>query len=115
MGNVKNADKPRPTDAAAERRYEELEAIYRTAPVGLGLVDCDLRYLRVNDRLAGFIGKPREEILGRTLPDVIPEAAAQIEPIYRRVIETGEPAVDLEISAATDARPGATRHWLASY
>ena len=85
MSNVKDTDKPGPTDSAAERRYEELEAIYRSAPVGLGLVDRDLRYVRVNDRLAEFIGRPREEIIGRSLGEVVPGAVDKIEPIYRRV------------------------------
>jgi PAS domain S-box-containing protein len=115
MGKATKIDSSQSNDAAASRRYEELEAIYRTAPVGLGLVDRHLRYLRVNDRLAEFIGKPREEILGRTLPDVIPEATAKVEPIYRRVIETGEPILDVEISATTEAQPGIERHWLVSY
>jgi PAS domain S-box-containing protein len=115
MGNVKDTDKPQPNDAATKRRYEELEAIYRTAPVGLGLVDRDLRYLRVNDRLAEFIGKPLEDIVGRTLGEVVPEGAKKVEPIYRRVLETGEPALELEVSAATDAQSGAERHWLVSY
>jgi PAS domain S-box-containing protein len=115
MGNQKDTDKPQPNDAATERRYHELEAIYRTAPVGLGLVDRDLRYLRVNDRLAEFLGKPPEDIVGRTLAEVAPEGAKKVEPIYRRVFETREPALELEVLAATEAHAGAERHWLVSY
>ena len=67
---MNNTDVSLPTDAAARRRYEELETICRTAPIGLELVDRDLRCLRVNDRLAEFIGEPRQEILARTLHEV---------------------------------------------
>ena len=70
MGKVKNTDVPQQTDAAARRRYEELETIRRTALIGLEVVDRDLRYLRVNDRLAEFIGEPRQEILARTLHEI---------------------------------------------
>jgi PAS domain S-box-containing protein len=115
MGNVKDTDDLQLNESAAQRRYEELEAIYRTAPVGLGLVDRELRYLRVNDRLVEFIGRPPEDIVGRTLGEVVPEGAKKVEPIYRRVIETGEPILDVEISATTEAQPGIERHWLVSY
>jgi PAS domain S-box-containing protein len=38
-----------------------------------------------------------------------------IEPIYRQVIESGEPILDLEVSGSTSAQPGENRCWLASY
>jgi PAS domain S-box-containing protein len=75
----------------------------------------ELRYLRVNDRLPEFIGKPRDEILGRTLHEVVPDIAPTVVPVYRRVIETGEPVLDLELSGKTAANPGVERHWLVSY
>lgn len=115
MNEVNDTDNVELDDSVAKRRYEELEAIYRTAPVGLGLVDHDLRYLRVNDRLATFLGKPREEIIGRTLREVAPDGATKVEPVYRQIIETSEPVLDLEVSATTAARPNVERHWLVSY
>jgi PAS domain S-box-containing protein len=97
----------------AEQR--ELEALYRTSPLGLGLVDGDLRYVRVNQRLAEFAGMSAEDMLGRTTREVVPEIAPKTEPIYRRVLETGQPVLDVEISGPTRAEPGRERRWLASY
>ena len=53
----------------------ELEHIYQTAPVGLCLLDRDLRYLRINKRLAEMHGKPRLEHIGCTIREVLPALA----------------------------------------
>jgi signal transduction histidine kinase/ActR/RegA family two-component response regulator len=47
--------------------------------------------------------------------ETMPEIADIIEPIYRRVIETGEPVLNIELSGATAAQPGVVRHFIASY
>ena len=36
----------------ANEQLQELERFYATAPIGLGFLDTDLRYVRVNERLA---------------------------------------------------------------
>jgi PAS domain-containing protein len=55
----------------ADDRCAELEMIYRTAPVGLALLDRDLRFIRINDRLAAINGRPASEHIGRRLRDAI--------------------------------------------
>ena len=40
------------------QRLEEIEALYNNAPLGLALVDKDLRYLRINAALARINGAP---------------------------------------------------------
>ena len=69
-----------------------MELIYRTAPVGLCFMDRDLRFVRINERLAAINGHPVEYHVGKTLSEVIPEVAPHIEPLYREVIETGHEA-----------------------
>jgi PAS domain S-box-containing protein len=93
----------------------ELETLYRTAPVGLGLVDRDLRYVRINERLAAINGKPPGEHIGRTIREIIPEIASQVEPIFRRVFESGEPILDVETSGTLPAEPEVERSWRCSY
>lgn len=93
----------------------ELEQLYRTAPVGLALLDCDLRFVRLNDRLATINGRPVSDHLGRTLREVLPDLAATLEPLYRRVIETGEPVLDLEIHGPSPAHPGVEHDWAVNY
>jgi PAS domain S-box-containing protein len=100
------------SDSADQR---ELETLYRTSPLGLGLVDRDLRYVRVNQQLAEFAGLSPEEMLGRTTREVVPEIARKTEHILKQVIDTGQAVLDVELSGATRAQSGRERHWLASY
>ena len=94
---------------------EELEVIYRTAPVGLCVLDDELRFVRINERLAEINGVPAEEHLGRTVRDVLPALADEVEPLLRGVLTTGEPVVDVEITGETPAQPGVPRTWLESW
>ena len=79
---------------------EELEQLYRVAPVGLCLVDRELRFRRVNEHLAAINGVPVDAHLGRTVREVIPEIADAVETRYRKVLETGYPILDTELTAA---------------
>ena len=78
-----------------QEHLSELEHLYSTAPVGLCLMDTELRFVRINGRLAEINGTPVADHIGRTLKEIIPEIAAQVEPIYLRVIETGQPELIL--------------------
>lgn len=95
-----------------QARLAELEAIYRTAPVGLAMLDRDLRYVRCNDRLAEINGVPALEHLGRRVRDVVPDLADALEGVFQHALETGEPSEDREVSGRVPSRPGEIRTWL---
>ncbi len=103
---------------AALRRTPEayqLDHLYRTAPVGLCLLDRDLRYVRINERLAEIHGRPAAEHIGRRVREVIPHLAEAVEPSLRRVLATGKPELDVEVQGTTAAEPDRIRTWLVSY
>jgi PAS domain S-box-containing protein len=89
----------------------ELESIYQTAPIGLAVLDTDLRFLRVNERMAEMNGLPIEAHLGRTVGELLPDLAEQSEALLKRVLDTGRPIRDLEVSGETPAWPGVVRIW----
>ena len=95
-------------------RLAELELLYDTAPVGLAMVDTELRFVRINDRLAAINGRPAAAHIGVLVRDVIPALAAQIEPLYRRVIDTGEPILNYEVHGVTGSDP-AEHDWLVNF
>jgi PAS domain S-box-containing protein len=103
--------------AASERRAKsdlaQLRSIYDTAPVGLAVLDSELRYLRINDRLAEINGMPATAHIGRTVREVLPELADTLEPVLRDVLERGEPVIGHELVGETPGRPGETQHWIA--
>lgn len=94
---------------------QELELIYRTAPMGMALFDRDLRYVRINDKLAEINGREVAEIVGRTLCEVIPDLADDLEPLLRGVLETGEPVIEGEVTGGTDAARGTDRFFRHSF
>ncbi len=83
------------------------------APVGLAFLDTDLRYVRINAALCAINGRPADEHLGRRIDEVLPELADVLVPIYRQVLETGEPVLERELT--TEPRGGHVRHVLASW
>ena len=70
---------------------ERVSCAYDEAPVGLCSFDTDFRYIHINDWLARINGLPKEEHLGRTVRELMPDLADGIEGRLREVIETGEP------------------------
>ncbi len=74
-----------------------LDAVVRDAPIGIAIVDRDLRFLRVNEALAEMNGRAVDEHLGRAIREVVPNVADQVEIPFRKVLEQGEAVVDLEV------------------
>jgi two-component system cell cycle sensor histidine kinase/response regulator CckA len=103
------------SEARAREQFAELEQLYRTAPIGLALVDQNLNYVRVNEAFAAMNGIPAEEHIGRQLRKIIPDAAATVEPLYHQVLESGMPLIGIEIQTAIQAQPGVVRDFLVSY
>jgi PAS domain S-box-containing protein len=102
----------RQTQAIAQRQLMEIKAIYQTAPIGLAVLDTDLRYQRLNQRLAEINGISIEDHIGRTVREIVPALADANEPLLRQVLETGEPLLNMEISGETKAQPGVCRTWI---
>lgn len=110
----------RPSEERTHKRSQqeqlrELEHLYRNAPYGLSLVDRNLRYIRINERLAAMNGKTVEQHIGRTVREVIPVIATEVEETKRQVLETGEPVIDVEVHGESPAEPGVMRFWSVSY
>lgn len=99
----------------AESELERLELVFQTAPVGLCVLDLEGRYIRVNERLAEAHGVPLQAHQGATLWEVAPGLAARREALLRRVIETGEPLLEVELRDQTGRVPGAQRTWRESW
>lgn len=92
-----------------------LETVLETAPIGFAAHDPDLRFLKINERLAEVNGLPVDEHLGRTIEEVLPELAPSLLPRLRHVLDTGEPLIDLELSDAPSDGSGTNRHWRTSH
>jgi PAS domain S-box-containing protein len=99
-------------EPSAIEQLAQLEAIYRNAPVGMAVLDRELRFLRINERLAEINGLPAATHIGRTVRELLPAIADAAESFAQRVFETGQPLVDVPLSGETTARPGRVRHFV---
>src|SRR4051794_31913442 len=94
---------------AAEQSVGLLDTFFATAPGGLGCLDTDLRYVRVNEAFAGFSSRRAAAHLGRTAREVLaPGLGERVARLHREVLDSGEPLLDVELA---DER----RVWSASY
>jgi PAS domain S-box-containing protein len=93
----------------------ELNSIYATAPVGLAVLDTELRYLRINDLLALKNGIPADQHIGRTVREIIPSIAGEVETVCRELFATGKPRLNVEMTGETVTQAGFRRTWLNSY
>jgi PAS domain S-box-containing protein len=88
-----------------------LESAFDHAPVGLAVLDLDLRYVRLNPLLAEINGLPVEDHLSKSIHDVVPEIAPAAELRIRQVMATGRPMVGSVFEGATPAQPHLRRVW----
>jgi serine phosphatase RsbU (regulator of sigma subunit)/PAS domain-containing protein len=74
-----------------------LDGFLTRSPVGMAVLDLELRYVWLNDTLERFGGVPRRQRLGLRLSDLLPGLQAEtIETLMRKVLATGQPVTDYE-------------------
>ncbi|MFF3734430.1 SpoIIE family protein phosphatase [Streptomyces sp. NPDC002476] len=98
--------------SARERRAElavgqsVLDAFLTSSPIGMAVMDPQLRCVWVNDTLERIGGIPREHRLGRRMSELLPGLEADaIETLMRRVLDTGVPVIDYEYRGWSWADP----------
>ncbi|MEU8774138.1 SpoIIE family protein phosphatase [Streptomyces sp. NPDC048606] len=107
-------------DAHAARRIRGSSAVwdglFARSPVGIAVLDTQLRFLQVNPALEAMNGLSESAHVGRRLAQVLPEVNAEdMEDAMRRVLATGEPVLDRRRSGRTPADPHHDRVWSCSY
>lgn len=74
---------------AAEESRAILDALLEALPVGVALLDRDMRYVTVNNVLARMNGQPRERHIGHTVSEVLPQVEGQVREAFRRALNGG--------------------------
>jgi PAS domain S-box-containing protein len=105
----------RETHRRADEATCTLETLQDSAPIGLGFVDRHFRIVRMNQMLASVTDSSVEQMLGRTVADVVPEIWPQVEGVYRQVLDRDESVVNVTVLGPASAEHGGGHHWLASY
>ncbi|MBE9036809.1 PAS domain S-box protein [aff. Roholtiella sp. LEGE 12411] len=96
-------------------REARLNAFFSSAPVGMNILDNQLRFVQINELSAEINGKSQQDHIGKTIHEVLPHIASLVEPIYQQVLLTGQPILNQELSSSSPQQPDITRHFLISY
>ncbi|MFI8193278.1 SpoIIE family protein phosphatase [Streptomyces sp. NPDC085946] len=107
-------------DAHAARRIRGTSAVwdglFTRSPVGIAVLDTQLRFLRVNPALERMNGLPESAHIGQRLSRLLPEVNAHdMEEAMRTVIGSGRPVLDRRRVGRTPADPEHDRVWSCSY
>lgn len=93
-----------------------VDALLRTSPFGLGVLDNDLRYVVVNDALAEFNGIPAREHIGARVGEVVRAAdGGEYEKHLRHVLETGETLHNVLIASRSQGWRDRDRVWSVTF
>ncbi len=85
------------TDEALVESEERFRSAFENAPIGVALVGTDARYLRVNGAMCDMLGYTREEMLGKTSPELVhPDDLEVSRERLRQTLEGEISSYDLE-------------------
>jgi len=115
---INNAQLVRDAQAVSQQTEEALallDTMVQSAPIGFAFLDHQLRYRLINIYLATLNGLPPAAHLGRTTGEIVPNAASQVAPLLQRVLDTGEPLIDMDFSAGRPTAPDQLQHWQCSF
>src|SRR5215475_2496704 len=93
----------------------ELQLIYDTAPIGLGCLTLDCRYLQINQRLTEICGISVADHIGRSVRDTVPAVAEQVETIVTSIARTGEPITGIEVHGQRADGSNADHVWITNW
>ncbi|HEX2940414.1 MAG TPA: PAS domain S-box protein, partial [Rhodopila sp.] len=90
-----------------------MAALYDAVPVGLCVIDSDLRFVSMNRMMASMAGCSSAGSVGHPLAEVLPGVASQLAPHLRRALD-GERVADIELQGMDPAAFCNGRVFLAS-
>ncbi len=112
----KRAEQEREATIRREREANALlDTIFASAPIGLAFLDRELRFRRINARLAEIDGLPAEAHIGKRPDELLPKLdyVQRLLAEWRGVIDTGRPLLGVELQGQTPT--GETGTWLGSF
>jgi PAS domain S-box-containing protein len=112
---VAEMEERKQAEEAMRESEARLNAYFTASPTGMAMVDPQLRYMKINQRLADITGAPLQSHIGRTIRETVPQLADILEPLYQEVFATGKPILNFELTGETNASPGELRDWQISY
>lgn len=92
-----------------------LQGLLQHVPIGVALLDTDLRFQAINPALAEINATPLEAHLGKTIAELYPQGAERVEGYFRQVLETGEAILNREVHSRSFEDDFSKYIWLCNY
>jgi PAS domain S-box-containing protein len=89
-----------------------LQLVYETAPVGLAFLSTDCRYLMINQHLTEICGISIDDHLGRSVREMVPQVAEQVEQIVQHIVHSGAPITGIEVNGQRADGSNVDRVWI---
>ena len=105
----------RDTKEQASAHAAHIENVYEVVPVGLCLVDQEMRFLYGNERFVKMYGKTLLDYAGRTPKEVDAGFGERIEPFLKHVLETGQVLEGVEIVDSSPHKDVPERSWVYTF
>lgn len=104
------------TDSATGEMDKEFITLIHHCKDGVSLISRDLRYIKVNDRMAEITGTPAGNIPGRGIQQINSSVAQALEPVLRHVIDTGNALENsnTEVTISVTSVVPECRYWIVS-
>jgi PAS domain S-box-containing protein len=98
-----------------EAQTPELRLLYETAPIGLAFLTPDCRYLQINRHLCEICGISVADHIGRSVRDMVPHVAEQVENIVQTILRTGNSITGIEVNGQRSDGGNTDRVWITNW
>ncbi len=110
-GFMMNITARREMEGALKESRAMMDSYVATAPVGMAMIDSELRFMSINSTLADINGASIEDHVNKRPREILPDPLGHaIEKKFRKILRTGKAILNEEISGETLSQPGVTRH-----
>ena len=95
----------------SEERMNEVEQIYRTSPMAMGLIDKELKYIRLNEQLALINNVPLENHIGVSISEIMPTVAEHTQKLVEQVFKTKQAVRGERLTGSIRSEPDRLKVW----
>jgi PAS domain S-box-containing protein len=88
-----------------------VDTLLSSLPAAIAVYDRNLRFVRINERFAAFMGVRPEAAIGKTVIEILgPALQAEVD-LVQATVDTGRPVVGLRWRGELPTTPGVMREW----
>lgn len=111
LGVIRDVTAHHEEDRALKDALALLDLVVQNVPVGIAILDGELRFRQVNKYLAGMHDLTPEQMLGRRLGDVLPDLTPMVRDVIRALRQTGRHVTCTRLRISDLPPPNDSAEW----